>query len=244
MEVTVSKHLVAEWENNSYQDSDFYCAYYDTEDNKVHSVEIGSTRYAGGIRFPEGIQELTAETASLARQWLENRWNHVLLTRAQFDNEKPDKVSKGDAVIVIEKHTNRKVTEVCLDCDGTGEWVNPNRANDIRVCFKCNGKGHNSGDKASIKIPIGTTGEIVSSSIKYSSSYTKDPGRYDYDCLVALGDKVVRIPLAKLSRNEEIDKEGIKKKATLLADNANFGSMFILANVAWLSVNYLASFNK
>jgi hypothetical protein len=64
--LVLTGNVVANYENNGYDDSDFFAVVFNPEDKQFYSVCIGSTRYAGGqyhhdIDAPENVKELYKE---------------------------------------------------------------------------------------------------------------------------------------------------------------------------------------
>jgi hypothetical protein len=93
------KYSLCEWEENGYDDSDFYAAYYDDETGEVKSKLVGSTRYYGG--FSEDgktnpFEYPTPEVVEKARKVLEE---HIFARLREAEDRAvltPERASKGD----------------------------------------------------------------------------------------------------------------------------------------------------
>jgi len=113
MENTVS-HLInaphcywlGEFERNGYNDSDFFCIYYDEKNNMIKCQEIGSTRYPGGTDIGElKKHRLTPEILEKARQCFED---YVYEKMVEMSKKRVAEPSIG----VFETHMHNEVEAI------------------------------------------------------------------------------------------------------------------------------------
>lgn len=248
------KYRICEWERNGYDDSDFYGAYYDEATGDLHTIEIGSTRYAGGINFGSEYLTPTPEIVEKARLVLAKR-----IAKALFDNDnnlvmapEPHEIKKTYEVSLLEPHTYRlpvKEEKPCFKCEGTGKFIRGGR--EIGVCFACKGtkvlacktgKYQKGPDGKCIKktIPAGTIftcfEEPAFFGTQYKNGYNK-PRRFNTTLRVTHEGTKVRLPLEKLrlARDPMTEAEAAAK-GEAYSHNYQFGT--VCGCTAWLSDNY------
>lgn len=231
----MAKYLLADWERNGYHDSDWFDCYYDDETNKVVTVEVGTTRFAGGpFQNRPKYEPLTDEVLEKARVILQERIYTAIRGAEHREVTEPNKVNKGERVRLLEDHRNkeREETEVpCWKCDGTGEWVNPHNAKDVRKCFGCNGtktKKRSNAKKGGkfVTYKAGTSGVIVWTGTFrtiYANGY-QTLGRHTLSTRVKLDDgTVINVPLSKLRLDREpMGDDELQERARKLSYHYNF----------------------
>lgn len=108
------KHALLEYERNGYDDSDFFCVYFDDATNTIGQQEIGSTRYAGGLLFT-GIHRhgakanFPADVLEAARKALANHIFSVISAAEHRDvlTPNPANIPFGTKVRVTENSSKR-----------------------------------------------------------------------------------------------------------------------------------------
>lgn len=89
--------ILANRERNGYHDSDFYVVAWDPEERCCTSIEIGSTRYGGGMSYaPETKRE---DIKELARKWYRRKQLEAI--RRNWISFPDKRVVKGKYVRVI-----------------------------------------------------------------------------------------------------------------------------------------------
>jgi hypothetical protein len=256
-------YKICEWEVNGYHDSDFMAAYFDDADNKVHSIEIGSTRYASGP-YPDvwaNAANPTKDVVEKARQWLQEHIYRVIREAEHIDVTTPSirLLIDGTEVRLLVPHNSiaKQIHESkspCLKCNGSGKWVNPRNETDARPCFTCNGTGeyvtktketlkNDDGKQVRNKLPEGTIGTVLSQK-SYGTFYRKGynhPDRSNTTCQVKLQDgSIVPIPAEKLRLNKEpMSDQELMERAKNLSYNYNWTPA--VGCKAWLSCDYTFS---
>jgi len=138
-------YLLSEWEINGYNDSDFECAVWDTEQNEVRCILLGSTRFAGSYSGEHIVRDnLPQDVVEAARIWLRDVYLGRLKAMDAFDRDHPDDIEVNDRVVLTKGkrgHAYTRVQDDCPKCDGSGKWVNPHNDQDVRECFACSGSG-------------------------------------------------------------------------------------------------------
>ena len=247
------KHRICEWEDNGYDDSDFYGAYFDSDTGTVKTMLIGTTR--GAMSVPEewrGMLLPTIGVVEQARQWLQGHIYGVIHAAEHRDVSEPSLsiLNKGVRVKLTKSHRNVvKETEPCRKCGGTGYWVNPRNSTDKRECFNCNGTGERktrtrkkdeNGKQVYVVFAEGTEGDIAGTATYgtfYRNGYNK-PGRHNTTLKVKLDDgMVVNVPAEKVAlAREPLTDEELQKQAK----KSSYGYQWGMAAgcKAWLSKDY------
>jgi hypothetical protein len=247
------KFKVCDWEDNGYDDSDFYGAYFDSETGTVKTMLIGTTR--GAMPTPKEWSDMplpTAEVVEEARQWLQGHIYGVIHAAEHRDAAEPSLALLGNGVRVklTKAHRNvAKETEPCRKCSGTGYWVNPRNTEDKRECFNCNGTGEfktrtrkkdENGKQVYVAIAEGTEGVIVGSATYgtfYRNGYNK-PGRHNTTLKVKLDDgTTVNVPAEKVKlATEPLTDAELAERAKKLSFGYQWGAA--CGCKAWLSKDY------
>lgn len=244
---------LCDWEHNGYHDSDFYMAVLNRDTGDVTREMIGTTRFAGGIDMTGYNQELTEEDVRLALTWLEERIFQMIHRAEHDDVFAPDGVEKGAAVALLSDHRNQvkhMEMEMCPKCNGSGQWIHPRDAEDVRACFACNGIGEREvcgqaahGENGKVLYacyPAGAVGTVIwvgTFRTVYARGYNK-LGRDTLSTRIALADgTIINAPLAKLRLDRDpMSDEELRRRAHNLARNAKFGAAFA-GGYAWDSGN-------
>lgn len=253
-------YKLCEWEINGYNDSDWMLSVYNDEANKIETICIGSTRYAGCIEHHAQIcykchgdpQMPTMEIVEKARlclaEYIFNSLRHVE-HRSVLE---PDDVRIGERVRLLEPHKNQSFkTTPCTKCNGSGHWVNPRNPDDKRDCFGCKGYGEIQGEKNKDsngkliweKFQAGLSGVVKYCQAYgqfYSSGYNQ-PCRFNRTVKFVTDDgKLVKAPLSKLRLDREpMSDEKLREKAESLSHELHFGSMY--PKCAWYDKHYAAN---
>ena len=244
---------IAEWEDNKYDDSDFYAAYFDPATGLIEREEIGSTRYAGKIQSATPhTTNWTLETVDLFREAFQRYIYATLRYAENKDVLKPQNVEKGDVVKTLEILKPRKIfrLESCKKCNGTGKWINPNSPLDARVCFTCNGSSktyNKTGETApkGFKIETGIIGTVLSCEAHgtfYSNGYNQ-PGRSNRQTKIEIfhpteSTIVVNAALEKLRlARDPLSNQEITDKAIGYSFQWQYTSF--VGCKAWLSKDYI-----
>lgn len=86
-EIVYKEAVLADREENHYDDSDFYAVVWDEDGQKCKRVDYNTTRFAGGGGC---LVDATEEVKQKAQKWLENYWFDRLLYRAKENSIIPD----------------------------------------------------------------------------------------------------------------------------------------------------------
>lgn len=246
-------YLITEWENNHYDDSDFFAGIYDDETKKCKAVMIGTTRFAGGIQYPEN-QPLTDEIVDESISWLNKSVTSDILS---IHENKMEHTCYQDLFMKCEMRVNSKHRNVMFEWDSCskclsnpGEWINPHNPKDIRICFGCNGFGIVK-TKRRVKGLDGKQcwricepdeiGIVYKWSKNWGCVYDKQT-RYNTSCLVEFpAEKIMNVPLEKLNLilPDLTDKE-VRDK--MKARMRGYPFHQYLGASAWESRNYIAEY--
>jgi hypothetical protein len=112
------KGVLCDWEENGYDDSDGYIAYWDDAEKTVKKYGHWTTRFGSG----PAIQFIpcTKDEAKLARAWLAEKIYNTLRYAEHKDVLEPQSVSKGSEVKFIKAHKfdNKKTGEIVIGAEG------------------------------------------------------------------------------------------------------------------------------
>ena len=101
--------FVDEWEYNGRDDSDFYVLWWDSEAGTCVREEVGTTRFAGGIKpVPPESRAWPEVEVERCREWVRQRLVSRLGTLEAERINEPGSFAKGDAVEFLAEHTSRK----------------------------------------------------------------------------------------------------------------------------------------
>lgn len=229
-------YILAEYERNGYHDSDFYAICYNTETCKIETIEVGSTRYAGG-RGTGDMLAPTLEIIETARQVHEDNLFGMLTHFDKAATLEPDDVAVGDRVRLTTAHKNMlKVQEPCRKCNGSGHWQNPRNEKDLRACFTCNGAGSlKSREKVKDaagkcqydRFEAGLSGVVLDCNAYgtfYDNGYNKR-GRHNRTVKFRTdAGKMVTAPLAKLQMDRDLTLPSVlRAEAKKLSFQYGFG---------------------
>ena len=262
----MTKYLLTDYERNGYDDSDFYCTYWDDQTKSVRLFMYGTTRFAAPTMIgthADGTYTVEVEGERLvpptsvvveeARQWLASK----LYADAKAEHERicnfayPGDLRKGDKVVTKKKFRNQlKETKPCEKCAGSGKWTNPRNASDLRECFSCEGTGKwkagpKKDDKGKIQyrvIPEGTEGTVLSWESRgqfYANGYNK-PNPFNTTLKVKLADGTV---INALLDNVRLVREWSEPRMREAAESASYSYEFSRAldpRHAWDTHNYAA----
>lgn len=131
------KYKLCDWEDNGYHDSYFYGVYFDTDDQDLHSISLGSTAYSGGYDFNGDYLLPTPEIAELARRRLVEHIFQAIKAAEIRDVMEPKDVKQGIWVRLLVAHNSRKAG-IALQ---PGDRVRVNRC-DAFGTFYANGYNH------------------------------------------------------------------------------------------------------
>jgi hypothetical protein len=241
---------LCEWEINGYDDSDFMMSAFNDETNKIETICVGSTRYAGGYDYRGAIMP-TVEIVEKARLVLAEYIFQSIRAAEHRDVLEPDDVAEGVRVSLIEAHKNQTFkTTSCTKCNGSGHWVNPKNSADKRECFACKGYGELQGEKVKDangklvweKFSIGLSGVV-----KYCGAYGtfyrngyNQPGRHNRTVKFVTDEgKLVKAPLSKLRlAREPMTDEKLRERAESLSHDLHFGRMY--PKCAWYDKHFAA----
>ena len=244
----MTTYKLCEWEINGRDDSDFMMSIYNDETDKIETVCVGSTRYAGGFDYGNSIMP-TAEVVEKARLVLVEYMFQALRSAEHRDVLTPDDVALETRVSLLEPHKNQTFkTSPCVKCNGSGSWVNPKNPSDSRECFSCNGYGELQGEKIKDangklvwdKFPAGLSGVV-----KYCGAYGtfyrtgyNQPGRGNRTVKFVTDEgKMVKAPLSKLRlAKEPMTDEVLRQRAESLSHGLHFGAMH--PRFTWYDKNY------
>lgn len=247
------QYRLCEWEENGYNDSDGYLAYFGTEDGKVHAVCTWTTRFAGPFTPHPSIMP-TYEIVLQACAWLEELI-YIMIHAAEHDaiNE-PQSVEVGERVRLVQGHrSQRKETaeEFCLKCDGTGKWVNPHNPEDERKCYGCDGTGMHKRVVGKLK---GADGKVIYDAFEpgllgtvtwvgtFRTIYDRGYNHLDrstLQCMVRTDDgRTLSVPLYKLALDKQpLSDEELRQRAHALSLDCQFGKVLSMRH-AWDSHNW------
>lgn len=250
----MAEYLINEWEENGYDDSDFRVVTFNDETGEFTSHLIGSTRFAGGIKYPENTSEWTPEAAALCLEKMEERIFQSFMKLEKMDVETPNSVKPGDKVRFLEsKKTQVKEQVTCEKCEGSGKWTNPRNSADKRECFACKGTGEVKGKKAKkgdngkvqyTVTPAGTVGTVTwfgTFQTIYARGYNT-LNRFSGTVGVQLEDgSIVYAPLEKLRLDREVNAEDMLRRAKqdVLGTNAK---PLVSGHGGWLTTDFLGNF--
>ena len=250
----MAKYKLCDWEVNGYSDSDFYGAFYDTEDGNVHVTMVGTTRFACD-RFSFGPEYLTPtpEIVEKARLVLRARLfeSYKRAAYASVMAPSPAVFHKGTTAVLLEDHSLMvpvKSEGECFKCLGTGKFKAGKFSGE---CFTCKGTGRlmmKTGEKLK-----GADGKCVRNVIKAG---TKVTAYGPAECFKAHGGismrrenstvtvKVegqaggVRLPVKKLRLDQEVaSDEVVMEMADRDSHSHNYGGAFG-DRYAWDSNNW------
>ena len=206
---------------NYHDDWDNCCLCWDTQKHDFVTYMDSTTRcggFAEGYKPPTWVH-WTDEEKELARKKLAVRIYQGLKVAAERRILWPDDLPKGTRVRLLEQHrTQRRETEECRKCKGTGNWVNPRNEQDVRECFACKGTGQHRGREPVREngrivydtTPVGTEGEVVRTAYYrtiYRNGYNK-PGHDTNTATIRLDDgRVISLPQKKLRLAEPMPSE-------------------------------------
>jgi len=246
-------YKLCDWEINGYSDSDGYLTYYNDETNELGCELTWTTRFAGGDSSGK-FSMPTLEIVEKARKLLADKIFGMLRAAEDSDVLEPTAVVVGQRVRLLVDHKNavKKHEEVpCDRCNGTGKWVNPKNASDLRDCFHCKGSGtlkrnfekakDENGKTQWQKFPAGTSGIVEWVGMfgaHYANGY-KQPGRFTLQVRLKTNDGVeVKCPLEKLRLDCEPESDvQIRVRAEECSYNYNFKPLFS-KHGGWLSSNW------
>lgn len=104
------KYKLCDWEENGYDDSDGFLAYWDSEKNCVDSELIWTTRAAPGPRT-----EFEPPTLAIVEQaivWLSDQIFKVLRSAEDRDILEPENAKQGDLLRLTAQHKSRKTGQI------------------------------------------------------------------------------------------------------------------------------------
>jgi len=221
------RYLLAEWERNGYNDSDWYDCVYDSEKDKIETVEVGTTRFPGGpyqLRPKGGYTPLNGEVLERCREHLEDFIFRMNCSKERCAVLAPRKLKKGDRVRLLANHRNREKETIkvpCTKCGGTGVWVNFYRPEDRRECFGCKGTGEREKSRAKpggklVTYPIGSAGVVVwvGTFRTIYNGYNRED-RHTLSTMVRLDSgEVINVPMEKLRLDREpMGDEELRERA-------------------------------
>jgi hypothetical protein len=123
----ITKYRLCEWEENGYDDSDGYIAYYDTATGKVESHYAWSTRWHSTGK-PSAFKDPTPEVVEAARKVLEAHIYEVIRAAEHRDVLEPKGAAKGDRLRTLVSGTfndKKRGKKVTYEAGEAGEviWV-------------------------------------------------------------------------------------------------------------------------
>jgi hypothetical protein len=207
-----SRYVLAgrSWERNGYHDSDWYAPFWDREEKKVVTVEIGTTRFGAYPPADSDWPKATEEDQEGITEFLFNSEVKSYLHNEEHRIKEPYPVKKDMEVVLTKDQSNKKkVREECRKCSGTGHWVNPRNSNDKRDCFRCDGTGQAAVGKAAgwDVTEKGTVGKVLRTEVYgtfYRNGYNR-PGRHNTRVAVKTAEgKVFFTQAENLELNEEV----------------------------------------
>lgn len=233
------------WEQNGYNDSDFYTAWYDSETDTIGADCVWTTRgvMTGDHTDKVGIRVDASDPLLVkAYEALEKYIRKALTGDSILRYMEPD---VEDLQVGLTCETTRKVkcaarADNCPKCSGTGFWVNPKNSADKRECFGCKGRGANKSG-GWLQIPAGTV-VIVNAWDSYGKFWARGYNRPNRDNTTVTGrlvnGTVVTVKLANLKKaGEPPMEEDFREKAHALACNGQFQAATGV-KCAWLSEHY------
>lgn len=249
----MSKYLLADWERNQYHDSYFYATYYDDNKNEVLSEEFGATAFpsphrAGGVMDKDGNPVYLTpdvEQVESARKVLEKYLFELFKSNEHNRVYTPghDHLTRGTQVVTNREIKRKSVVtseETCYKCNGSGNWVNPNNAEDVRDCLGCGGHGikvvrtkqavrDSDGKIVYDKYPKGLVGTIISDPTFFGTFYAKGynkPDRSNGSVLVSFeqGNLWVRMEDLQLDGEPKSDDE-LLEEARVVSYSGDFALM-------------------
>ena len=236
-----------DWEHNGYDDSDFYRILWLVAEQAPRRVEIGSTRYAcvgptGGLNG-YNLLPWTEEEKAKAKAALKLLWVDALNAQEVRRVDTPDDIQVGQPVVLCEEHRNRQretTSSPCPKCQGSGGWTNPRNPEDVRPCFKCNGKGKIEATAVAkgpmVKLEAGLRGEVEwvgTFATIYANGYNR-LGRWTLQTRIRLEDgRLVNVPLSKLSLiADKATQEEIEAQAERNSEGFNFYPFFATSRLS------------
>lgn len=262
------KFRLCDWERNGYNDSDFYGMYYDEADGQLHTIEIGTTRFAcQSYGFGPEYLMPTPEIVEKARVILADRI-FAALRHAEDRNvlePEPKAIYKGAQIKLSKDHEfmlSIKEERACFKCEGSGSFTG-RIGKVIGQCFACKGTGKLN-CKTGKKVKDAVTGKAVRQLIKAGTEFTAlcEPeffgtiyrngyntiNRHNTTVKVSVeidGGKreTVRLPMAKVRlAKEPASDPTLRQRAEQLSYHYNFGA--IGGCTAWMSSNWAAEAGK
>lgn len=212
-EVKYAGQIVATFEKNGYDDSDFAAVVW--HGDRAETVWYATTR-AYTYNMTASV-DASPEVMASYRGWLAAKSAAEVAARdaKRVLEPMPGDLAVGARVAWLrDSKFQARATEKCDRCNGAGHWVNPRNASDRRPCFGCSGSGERVGAKVKgengkpvwNKIAKGSAGEVIdwtSFGTFYANGYNV-PGRDNTTVKVKLDDgRIVNATLAALRLERE-----------------------------------------
>lgn len=128
------QYKLCDWEENGYDDSDGYLAYWDSDKNIVESVLTWTTR-AGTGPSPDFVMP-TIEIVEKAIEWLAGKIFTLIRNAEQKDVMAPENAVPGQLLRLTEEHKSRKTGQTLT----VGTVI---RVNDCQAFGTFYAKGYN-----------------------------------------------------------------------------------------------------
>lgn len=125
-----------EWEHSRHDDSDWYQVVYNDETGDLEQYTTFTTMYpCEKVTLPVTTDRKIIELAN-------DRLADFIISSICdcWYEPAPGQINPGETAIIPVGITVG-ARESCPKCNGTGEWVNPKRTTDKRICFTCDGFG-------------------------------------------------------------------------------------------------------
>lgn len=257
----MTKFLLADWEMNGHDDSDFMCAYYDDVSDTLKTHMYGTTRFATATTFgidDNGVSSIVVEGEPLMKPTLEaiekaryklSEFMFMGLVVAEERTVMEPNVSslrEGLSMMLKEKHRNQvKTLDPCRKCSGTGKWINPKNDQDQRKCFTCDGRGTFKGAAKKTEagkvvwsnFEVGTKGVVSnwkSHGVFYSNGYNQRDAHNTTIQIKLEDSREINVPLFKLRlAREALSWDELKQRAIKLSYGYHFAA--IASRFAWYS---------
>lgn len=206
-----------EWEHNGYDDSDWYRVAFDPESGTLERVLTNTTRGCmNKLPLPELPEEHRAAfRAALLATWIQRM---TAVTTQTILHPTLRHCPKGTAVRLSRAVRNRPRESVKVPCDkcaGSGHWTSTRNASVKGKCFRCDGTGSRSLNKAGkgamVSHAEGTRAEVVRAFENRSLHGTWDRGA----TLVLRNASGVefRAPIDAVRLDRELDPSVIESNA-------------------------------
>lgn len=118
----MAKYRLVEWENNGYNDSDFFIAYWDSDHGDIQAHMFGTTRFGGDNTISDEYLMPTPDVVLAAREALAAKIYAMMEHAENLDINEPTNAQKGERLELI-KDTRHKKVKYEKGTQGTVIWI-------------------------------------------------------------------------------------------------------------------------